>query len=112
LPLPDGDALRAGRPFGELRFDDAFTDLEFSGEWMTALIADPESGTRLTARASAGFRECVVYTPPHREAICIEPLTCVPGAILLQAAGFDAGLRVLAPGESFSVAMELTLDAA
>jgi aldose 1-epimerase len=111
LLLADGAGLRAGRPFGELRFDDAFTDLEFDGDWMAASIVDPESGVRLTARASNGFRECVVYTPPHREAICVEPLTCVPGAILLQPRGLDAGLRVLAPGESFTVAMELALDA-
>lgn len=111
LEVADGAALRAGRPYGDLRFDDAFTDLEFDGGWMTASITDPDSGTRLTTRASTGFRECVVYTPPHREAICIEPLTCVPGAILLQPQGVDAGLRVLAPGESFSVAMELAIEA-
>lgn len=110
LEVADGAALRAGRPYGELRFDDAFTDLEFDGGWMAASITDPDSGTRLTTRASAGFRECVVYTPPHREAICIEPLTCVPGAILLQPQGIESGLRVLAPGESFSVAMELALE--
>jgi aldose 1-epimerase len=111
LPVANGEALRSGRPYGELRFDDAFTDLEFAGEWMSASITDRESGVRLTAQASTGFRECVVYTPPHREAICVEPLTCVPGAILLQPRGIDAGLRLLAPGESFSVSMRLELDA-
>jgi aldose 1-epimerase len=105
----DDEPLRHGTPFGPLQFDDAFTDLIFDGEWTTATLNDPGSSVRLCASYDRAFRECVVYTPPHREAICIEPLTCVPGAITLQAKGLDAGLRVLEPGESLAARMRLKL---
>lgn len=105
----DDERLRSGAPFGPLQFDDAFTDLIFDGEWTTATLRDPASRVSLTARYDRAFRELVVYTPPHREAICIEPLTCVPGAITLQAQGLDAGLRVLSPGESLTARIRLEL---
>ena len=52
------------------------------------------------------FRECVVYTPPHREAICIEPYTCLAGAFGLAERNLDTGLRVLPPGHSFEARVE------
>jgi aldose 1-epimerase len=56
---------------------------------------------------AADFRECVVYTPPHREAICIEPLTCAAGAAALAQRGIDAGWRVLPPAEKFATWTEI-----
>ena len=56
------------------------------------------------------FRECVVYTPPHREAICIEPYTCVPDSLQLERQGVNAGLRVLAPGESFQTRIDIRIQ--
>jgi aldose 1-epimerase len=99
--LADAAAYQAGRAFGELTLDDVFTDLLREGPWCTARILDPDSGTRLEVAFDDAFRECVVYTPPHREAICIEPYTCVPSAAELQSRNIDSGLRVLAPGASF-----------
>ena len=51
---------------------------------------------------------CVIYTPPHREAICMEPYTLVPGGLAFDTG--EHGLIVLMPGESFSHAMEIVLD--
>jgi len=51
----------------------------------------------------------VVYTPPHREAICIEPYTCVPGAFNLNERGIAAGLRMVAPGDSFRAVAEISV---
>ena len=56
------------------------------------------------------FRECVVYNPPHREAICIEPYTCAPDAFHLMARGIDTGLRVLEPGAAFRARIEIRFD--
>lgn len=89
-----------GIEFGATQFDDVFTSLAFDGDWCTATISDPTSGRRLNVAVDRAFRECVVYNPPHREAICIEPYTCVPGAIELARRGIDAGLRLLGPGEA------------
>jgi len=88
--------------------DNCFAGLQFSGQWCAAQVVDPNSGRTMTIRFDRAFRECVVYTPGHREAICIEPYTCVPGA----AAMVDptaAGLRILGPGESFEASVEFEL---
>lgn len=110
LALPDAEAIQRGRRFGDLQLDDVYTDLAFDGEWATASIFDPRRGRRLVARYDRSFRECVAFTPPHREAICIEPLTCVPGAMTLAARGLATGLRLLAPSESFRAKIELELQ--
>lgn len=101
--------LAAGIAFGESRFDDVFTSLAFDGEWCASTIADPTSGRTLRIAFDRAFRECVVYNPPHREAICIEPYTCVPGAIEMTRRGIDAGLRILAPGESLTARVRIEL---
>jgi len=111
---PDARALAAGKPFADLRLDDVFSGLGFEGGACTTSIHDPGSGCTLVQRFGAPFRECVVYTPPHREAICIEPYTCVAGAFALQGRGIDTGLLVLPPGETLRAWFELAvrLDAA
>lgn len=101
LDWPQAEAYAAGVPFGSLTLDDVFAGLGFDGAMCSASISDP-GGRRLAISWDQTFRECIVYTPPHREAICIEPYTGVPGMIGLTEQGIDAGLRVLAPGESFS----------
>ncbi len=110
LAVDDAAALQAGRPFAELQLDDVFSGLQFADGLCRASIHDPGSGTRLRLLFDDVFRECVVYTPPHREAICIEPYTCVPGAYELQARGEDVGWRVLPPGEAIVARVEMQLD--
>ena len=110
LIVEEAKAFQRGRPFREITLDDIFTGLKFDGNWCTAEIHDPTAGRTSIVRFDQAFRECVVYTPPHREAICIEPETCVPGAFELAARGIDAGLRVLAPGESFEAHIVMGLS--
>jgi aldose 1-epimerase len=57
------------------------------------------------------FREMVLFTPPHRQAIAIEPYTCTTDAINLQAQGIDAGLQILSPGQSWEGIVEYQWDA-
>lgn len=109
LIVEDAPAYQQGRPFREITLDDIFTGLQFDGDWCTAELRDPQANRTSIVRFDRAFRECVVYTPPHREAICIEPETCVPGAFELTARGIDAGLRVLAPGQSFEARIVMGL---
>jgi len=104
--------LRRGMPFGETQFDDVFGGIVAAdgAGTATARIDDPANGRGLRIDFDASFRECVVYNPPHREAICIEPYTCVPDPFRLAAAGRDTGLRVLAPGERFSARIAMTVE--
>lgn len=109
-PLASAAEFQSGLPFGQTQFDDCFTDLVFHGDRCVAQIADPGSGRVFPIAFDGAFRECVVYNPPHREAICIEPLTCPPDPFRLSKLGVDAGLRVLAPGESFEARVEMRVE--
>jgi aldose 1-epimerase len=73
-------------------------------------LTDPISGRTLTQTFDASFTQCVVYTPPHREAICLEPYTCVPDAIRLSAEGHETGLQILQPGESRNTTITLAVS--
>jgi aldose 1-epimerase len=116
--LPDGERLpvdaprdlAAPRRFGDLKLDDVLTDIT------TAAGADGlrDCGTilgdaRLSLRVycSPVFRELVAFTPPHRQAFCVEPYTCATDAINLQSRGVDAGWLTLAPGQRWSAAVEM-----
>jgi aldose 1-epimerase len=108
--LSQANAYQQGLRFGEMTFDDVFGGLVFDGDDCVSEIIDPESNTRLSMRFDRSFRELVVYTPPHRGAICVEPYSCVPGTVGLDVSNVDFGLRVLQPGESFNSRVELSVE--
>jgi len=109
--LANAGEFQAGLRFADCKFDDVFTGLvPKQGDQIVSSIADPGSQVEMQIRFSAKeFRECVVYTPPHREAICIEPLTCAPSAVALLAKGIEAGWRVLPPGGRVEAAVEMVV---
>lgn len=109
LPATGPQGLAAGLRFSETRLDDVFTDLTFTAGRAVTTISDPTNRRTLEMTFDEQFRECVVYNPPHRQAICIEPYTCVPDAYALAESGADTGLRVLAPGEEFSSRIDIRL---
>lgn len=109
LPADGPRALAAGTTFGQMQLDDVFTGLPTGTDVHRATIEDPHHRRTLELAFDASFRECVVYNPPHREAVCIEPYTCVPDAYELQAAGIDTGLRYLQPGEIFQTRFEINV---
>lgn len=108
LDWPQSQEFAAGVPFGGLTVDDVFAGLPTDAVDASASITDPR-GRKLTISWDQSFRELIVFTPPHREAICIEPYTCVPSAIGLNKRGIDSGLRILAPGESFTARMSIRI---
>ena len=65
------------------------------------------SRRKTTIRFGSPFRECVVFTPPHREAICLEPYSCVANAYELRDRGIDTGLQELLPGNQAELWMEV-----
>jgi aldose 1-epimerase len=119
--LPNGDTrpvdgsrnLTAPRRFGDMKLDDVLTDITTSPEAdglrdCGTIQGEPSRSLRM--RCSAEFRDLVVFTPPHRQAFCIEPYTCVTDAINLQARGVDAGWLTLAPGQRWSAVVEMQVD--
>ena len=93
--------------FAEMEFDNVFGDLIFEDDVCTSTIEDPAGGHKVILTMDHNFNACVVYTPPHREAICIEPYTCVPDPFRLAAQGIDAGLLVIKPNQSIQMAVDI-----
>jgi aldose 1-epimerase len=111
-PLDPAHNLNTPRRFGDLELDDVLTALSSKpgADGLRDCGTMRSGAAMLRLLASPAFRELVVFTPPHREAFCIEPYTCTTDAINLQASGVDAGWLTLAPGERWTADFEMRLD--
>jgi aldose 1-epimerase len=111
LPVPAGMELDRGAALAGRQFDTSYTALkpEADGRIHTWL-RDPTSGRTVTQMFDPTFTQCIVYTPPHREAICIEPYTCLPDSIRLATEGHETGLMILQPGESFETTIPISVS--
>lgn len=111
VPVDARRDLNQPRPFTEVQVDDVLTDLPPRAPRADGLIeravVKGSAGRPLRLFCDPAFREMVVFTPPHRQAFCVEPYTCTTDAINLHAAGLDAGWLELAPGATWSAAIEL-----
>lgn len=111
LPIALEQQLAEGLRLGDQQFDTCFTGIRADSDGLVRTrLTDPASGRRLTQTFSSAFTQCVVYTPGHRQAICIEPYTCVPGAIRLAAEGHATGLQILQPGEKFKTTIKIEVE--
>jgi aldose 1-epimerase len=110
-PVPAEKQLAAGLRLNDHQFDTVFTDLRPDADGLLRTkLTDPNNGRAITQTFDASFTQCVVYTPPHREAICLEPYTCVPDAIRLAAEGHRTGLQILQPGESRQTTISIAVS--
>jgi aldose 1-epimerase len=108
LPVEGPYDLRASRLVGDLNLDDVYTDLPDAPIAADGLVERgrvESSGGGVTVRTAAAFRDLVLFTPPHRKAICLEPYTCPTDAIHLQEKE-DVGWRVLPVGGRWEAAVE------
>jgi aldose 1-epimerase len=87
-------ASASNQTLGARHLDDAFRVLNMGG-WLLM----SEDGWGILTTASASFCDTVLFTPPHRQAVCIEPYTCITDAANLAAQRDDTGWRTLRPGE-------------
>jgi aldose 1-epimerase len=100
LPAEGSPSLRDGVRLGDLQFDTVFTNLHADPDgFVRTTLSDPATGRTLTQVFDKSYTQCVVYTPGHREAVCMEPYTCVPNAIQLADKRDDTGLQILQHGE-------------
>ena len=79
-------------------WDEAYRLTGPTGRGLEGWLIDPAADLAIGCRTLGGFRDVVLFTPPHREAVCLEPYTCVTDAINLCTRRDDTGLRVLPPG--------------
>jgi aldose 1-epimerase len=107
---PLAEQLNQGLTIGDTSLDNLLTDLTFENRTCTTSLVDPAADRKLTVCFGDEFANCVVFIPPHREAVCIEPYTTAPDAFRLQTMGVDARLRLLAPGSTWRAWVEMRLD--
>ncbi len=98
VPTPADVDFRTRRPVGAAVLDHLYRRVSPS---TLALIEHVREPGLLAIEANSMFRELLLFTPPHRKALAVEPYTCTTDAANLTARGIDAGWRVLAPGETW-----------
>ncbi len=85
-------------------------DHDFTGGKVKAVLHWPASNIRLAIDADPIFRHMVVFVPPGRDYLCVEPVTHVANAVNMMAAGEeDTGLAVLEPGAIMKGSMRFTV---
>ncbi|MBI1830611.1 MAG: aldose 1-epimerase [Planctomycetes bacterium] len=115
IDLGEARDLRHGQYYAGLQLDDVMTNLyTFAYDpqeqlGLTGVIQHPAGTGMLTLWTSEDFRELVLFTPPHRQAICIEPYTCTTDAVNLSAKAIDTGWKILKPGEHWQGVVEVHL---
>lgn len=112
IDVPEAAEFAQGTRVGNREFDNAFCDLGIAERPWSGSVTDAAAQRTTVTRFGKPFRECVVFIPPHREAICLEPYTAVPNAFELTERGIDAGLAELSPGESQEVQVEIACEEA
>jgi aldose 1-epimerase len=96
-----------GQPLEDKHFDDVY-HLHSPGVRIGLRAAEPPFLIRM--ELDDNFRQVVVFTPPHREAVCIEPYTCVTDAVNLDQAIPAAGWRIVRPGDTWRASVRLVCE--
>jgi aldose 1-epimerase len=104
--------LREPRALAAETYDDVFRlDPARDPALALARMVDPAERIAVELRADAPFGEFVLFAPPDKPVISLEPYTCAPDAFNLAARGLECGLRELQPGETFEAGFEIRLSA-
>lgn len=109
MPVNGDRDFRAGRALGDTTLDDVFTGVATVNGRGATVYRDPAAAAEVVVEADPSFRELVIYAPPGRPLLCIEPYTCTTNAFNLQPEGHDAGLLELGPGASWRGSMWITV---
>lgn len=110
LPVTGKLDMRAGLAVGDNAYDDMLSGVQRDqAKWSHASLIDPAAKIKATVSAGPTFREWVIYAPPGKNTVCLEPYTCAGNAFNLQAAGVDAGVITLAPGQTWSDSIRVSV---
>jgi aldose 1-epimerase len=112
LPVDAARDFSKPRPFSGVTVDDVLTDLTGGGPAAPAGLRWNGSMThgarKLHFFSSPVFRELVVFTPPHRQAFCLEPYTCPTDGVNMQ--GKDVGWLSVPPGGHWTANFEMVVE--
>jgi aldose 1-epimerase len=101
--VPDPLNFNSSRQLAGMQLDNLYTDLGAIAEESDGMLLRTEIGHAdlpgaVQVWTTRDFGESVLFIPPHRQAVCVEPYTCATDAINLQERGIDAGWKSLPPG--------------
>lgn len=103
--------FRHPTPIGATELDHVFTGVrgdatKLGGLVELAVLSHPSATGRVRFLADPAFRELVLFTPPHRQAVAVEPYTCGADAVNLATRGIDSGWRTIPVGAEWEAAVE------
>jgi aldose 1-epimerase len=119
LPVPSDLGFISPRPVGPTQLDTLFGGLTNNRcgfiaadcvPWFVAGLSHRGSPGKLTVEAAPAFRELLLFIPPHRKAVAVEPYTCASDAPNLAARGIDSGWQVLPAGGRWEAAVVYSWD--
>ena len=99
---PDPFGLKGGITIEGKNLDHVFASSESILKSQNSAFLCGAQGQEIRVSYGEEYPFCVVYTPDHREAICIEPYTCLPNSPEFLEGDRPTGWRLLKPGASFS----------
>jgi aldose 1-epimerase len=106
-PLASGVDLQNGFALGTQAFDEPFLLQPAAGNQHVVTLRDNATGRMVRQTFDASLKYAVVYTPGHRQAVCVEPQTGPPDIFNAQQAGLPDPMLVLEPEGHASYAMRL-----
>lgn len=114
LPVDAARDFRQPRPFPGVNVDDVLTNIIVGGRaaptnlrWNGSMI---HGERKVHFYSSPFFRELVVFTPPNRQAFCLEPYTCPTDAINMPSHGKEVGWLTVPPGGQWNADFELATE--
>ena len=99
--------LREGAWLDQLKADHVLSGLPEETDQYECLVMDEQGGLVISQDYDSLFSELVVFTPPNRNCVCLEPYTCVTNAINMTRKDVETGLRVLPPGSEIKTWIEI-----
>jgi aldose 1-epimerase len=109
--VPGDLDFRHPTPIGATQLDHVFTHVSgeqtrLGGLVELAVLSHPTAVGQVRFLADNNFRELVLFTPPHRQGIAVEPYTCSADAANLAVRGIDSGWRTIPAGGDWETAVE------
>ncbi len=106
MDIPTQFDFRNEKSLDGIFMDDLFGEIKRVNGSISCWLKNRETDFKLIVSSDEHFDYYVLYAPKEHDFICIEPYTCIANAFNLSNSGIKAGLRTLAPKETFTAKIE------
>ena len=93
--------LRQAATLGGKELDHVFENRQPELGEVNRAVLGTEGQSSIAVEYGNEYPFCVLYTPGHRESMCIEPYTCLPNSPEFLDSDHATGWRCLSPGEMY-----------